>query len=218
MSQETEPSLSEYARFYGLSTDHLEYDPLVGLSKESDVHSHLKDPDGVFKIDDSLNIDLTELPVVGKDEAVILASIIESPYKTLTFDQDLEIDIHRVRNMKAELPMLTTDHEIDMLRFASPIVPDLAYEHLPLEIVDEEADEGLIWASRSRMLPDEYMIKAKEEQLEVSEEDVRYMYETLHWDTEGEEHPVFVAEHWTYKRVSIIRCEIPFKGLTEVLC
>ena len=211
MSQETEPSLSEYARSYGLSINHLECNPLGCLPKESDVHSHLDDPDGVFKIDDSLDVDLREVPLAGKDEAVLLTSIIKSPCKTLAFDQVLGIDAHRFRNMKAELPMLTTDHENDMLRFASPIVPDLAHEHLPREIIDEEADEGLAWASRSRMLPDEYMVKAKEEQLEISKEDVRYMHETLYWNATGEEHPVFVAEHCTYKKVCIVHCENPSK-------
>ncbi|KAL8825383.1 MAG: hypothetical protein Q9191_004451 [Dirinaria sp. TL-2023a] len=200
MSQETEPSLSEYARFHGLSIYHLDYNPLSGLSKESILQSHLKDPDRCFKIDSSLDVNLEERLQFGEDEALVLASLAENPRKIFAFDQDLEIDTHRVRNMKVEVPMLTTDHEIDMLHFASPLVPDLAHEHLPFESVDDEADQGLFWPSQLYRLPDEYMTEAEKEQLEISKDDLMSMHETLHSKANEEEGLVFDPGDTTYKR------------------
>ena len=217
MSQGTEPSLSEYARFYGLSIGHLDYNPLLGLSKESVLHSHLEDPDGGFKIDESLDISLAERLQVGVDEAILLASVTASPPKAFVFDQDSEIDTHRVRNLKAEIPLLATDHEIDMQQFASPVVPDLVHEHLPLESVEDEADEGLAWPSRFYRLPEEYMIKAEKEQLEISEEVLRSMHETLHSKSKGEDHPSFEIENPTYKRVCIAYYHRRFLVLTASL-
>lgn len=203
MSQETEPSLSEYARFYGLSIDHLEGNPLADLVVDNYLHDELEDPEDVFKIDDVVDVNLTERLEAGEDEAALLAFIKNVSYGSLTFDHDLKLDTHRIRNMKAELPILSTDQETDMLDFAAPVVPDLANEHLPFESVDEEADEGLTWPSHYFSLPNEYMAKVKNEVLEMSEGLVRYMQETLNFSAD-EALPTFDVEVSNYKRVSVI--------------
>ena len=81
--------------------------------------------------------------------------------------------------MKLELPLLTSDHEIDMQRFVRVMIPDLANEHLPLESLNEEADEGLSWPSRYTALPDIYSRKSTDEKLDVSPVVLSYMANTL---------------------------------------
>ena len=69
--------------------------------------------------------------------------------------------------MKLELPMLSTDHELDMSEFAKSVIPDLINEHLPLESLDEEADEGMSWPSAFTDLLDDVFQRFKAEKVVV---------------------------------------------------
>ena len=177
MSQDIEPSLSEYARFYGLTIDHLESGPLAALSLSHGLFDQFRDEDTLFNIDSMPEpiVNLDEKLLAGQDAALLLASITEVSRQNQSFSEITQLSPHRVRDMKIETPMLVTDHESDMRAFREPMVPDLANEHLPLESLDEESDEGPTWPSACQELPDRYIQIAREERLELSIDALRYL-------------------------------------------
>ena len=204
MSQDVEPTIIEYARFHGLVRDHRESPPLERLDLSEDLGSSLEDPPELFHID----LAKVQLPqerwAVDAGAASLLSSIVESaqdppPYS----DEELGIDRHRVRRMKQELPLLRSDHELDILRFRAPIVPDLENEFLPLETVDVEEDEGVEWPSSYYALPDEFTKKARSEKIEVSQDGFLYLQQTLKYDFEGLEHGTFEYDDSPYKKVEL---------------
>ena len=201
MSQDIEPSLTEYARYYGLTIHHLEGNPLAGLATASDTIDHWEDGQDLFRIDDTRDVLPNEKFLAGKDEALLLGSIMKASQHISVSDEDAWVNTHRIRNRKVELPLLATDHESDMQAFAYPVVPDLANEHLPLESLDVEADEGLMWPSGCWTLPDKFMREAKKEELEVSVDVLRYLQASLFLDSTPETQFLFEGEVLNYVRV-----------------
>lgn len=198
-----EPSIIDYARFHGLIQNHLLPPPLQGLNSPENLDSFLDDPPGLF------HIDLTQVKVpeerlaLDAGAASLLSSIAESvKHSPSHSDQDLGIDRHRVARMKHELPLLRSDHEIDLSQFTSPIVPDLENEFLPLETLDVEEDEGIEWPPSYYALPDEYERKSKSEKIAVSEDDLLYLQQTLKLHLEDVEYGAFEVDDSTYKRVN----------------
>jgi len=202
MSQDMEPSLSEYARFYGLTTSHLDSNPLAGLAITHDLTERLEDDPELFTVDDAKDIDLNEKLFFGKQEALVLGCITETTQQDWDLDESSWLNPYRVRNMKMEIPMLKTNHEGDMRAFRCPIMPDLANEHLPLESLDDEADEGLTWPSSCQKLPDLYMRAAEKERLDVSIDELNYLQASLSLDSASELSLSFEGSGLEYARVS----------------
>ena len=185
MSQEAEPSIIDYARFYGLTRDHLEDDPLDQFAPSYDYIAQLEDTSDLFQIRaDSVKVPSERL-VFDEDAASLLASVIAFTQQPLPQNSEYDkIDVHRVQRMKHELPLLRSDPETDLLHFAPRIVPDLENEFLPLETVDEEADEGLNWPKRCYTLPGEYAEKFKAEKLEVTSDAFAFLQSALNFHRE----------------------------------
>ena len=194
MSIDHELQLSEYARFYGLTADHLKGNPLAALAISDNLFVGSEDDHDLFSIGENLPVDLDEKLVTGKHEALLLNSIREPLEDTLVFDEEPQLNTHRFGKIKVELPLLKTDHESDMRIFQEPVVPELANEHLPLEILDEEADEGLMWPTVYQELPEQFMLEAKKEQLDMTLDVMEYLQASLaknsvldtQWSSEGE--------------------------------
>lgn len=210
MSQhvESEPRIIDYARFYRLAQDHLETSPLQAFTLPESLGSFLDDPPEL------VHIDLTKVKVHVPEErlaldvgaASFLSAIPESlNISPLLSDQDLGINRHRVRRMKYELPLLRSDHELDVLRFATPIVPNLQEEFLPLETVDVEEDEAFEWPSSHYALPDEFTKKSRSEKFEASKDDFLYLQQTLDFHLKDGEHEMFEADDLPHKMVSPVR-------------
>ena len=202
MSQDVDPPIIDYARFYGLACNHRELSPLQGLTLPENLGSFLDDPPELFHIDLS-NIKVPEERLaIDAGAASLLSSIAESAkHPPSHSDQDLGIDRHRVRGMKQELPLLRSVHELDVLRFAAPIIPDLKNEFLPFETVDIEEDEAFEWPSSYHALPDEATKKLESEKLEVSKDDLQFLQHTLKSQFESVEHEAFEVDDLPYKRV-----------------
>ncbi|KAL6719367.1 hypothetical protein ACLMJK_003606 [Lecanora helva] len=187
MSQE-EPSIIDYARFHGLVRDHLEDDPLQQHAPSVDIISSFDDSADLFQIcNDSVKVPDERL-TFDQGAASLLSSVLalaqhpHSPHK-----EDDDLDTHRVRRMKHDVPLLRSDPKIDQLRFAPRIVPNLEHEFLPMETVDEEADEGVGWPSRCYSLRDEYAKKSKTEKLEVTSDALAFLQATLRSHQQDEE-------------------------------
>ena len=202
MSQDVDPPIIDYARFYGLACDHRQLSPLAGLTLPENLGSFLDDPPELVHIDLS-NVKVPEERLaIDAGAASLLSSIAESAKHSPSHsDHDLGIDRHRVRNLKHELPLLRSDHELDVLRFAHPIIPDLKNEFLPFETVDIEEDEAIEWPSSYHALPDEATKKSESEKIEVSKDDLLFLQHTLKSQFESVEHLAFEVDDLPYKRV-----------------
>ena len=205
MSQEFEPSMLEYARFYGLTRNYLEDDPLQHLAAPHDIYPGLEDNDDLFQI----RADAVKIPderlTIDEDAASLLSSVLALAQQPPSRNgDDYEIDTRKVQRMKVEVPLLRTDPEVDLLHFAQKIVPDLANEFLPLETVDEEADEGLDWPSWCHNLPEELTRKLKAEKLDVTNDALVALQEalTIHDGSDG----IFEDVELPYTKVCAASC------------
>ena len=190
-----------YARFHGLSYDYLLDDPLANL----------KQPDGFLQqfegtLDDLDNSELNnghlnEKLSFGKEPISLLAAITVPAKQSMYFDEDQDIDPHRFQKLKQELPMLRTDHELDMRNFAPQIIPNLVHEFLPLERVDEEADEGLKWPVKYSALPEEFASKFQSERLQVPVNVLVYLKNTLKLNDEDRNFELQDDQVLTYRKV-----------------
>ena len=201
MSQEAEPSLIEYARFHGLSKDYLEHHPLEGIAPPLDFLSQLEDSPDLVHIEPGDFKLPKERLTVDAGAASLLAEVAALAKPVIRSDEDDGLNLHRFRNLKLELPLLRTDHELDMLRFAPQVVPDLEHEFLPYETVDEEADEGLTWPSRCHELPSLYWKKVESEKLQVSRDALQFLQQSLQYHLEGGNHEAFEVDDIPYERV-----------------
>ncbi|KAI9679385.1 MAG: hypothetical protein M1817_005407 [Caeruleum heppii] len=144
---EQEPSLIEYARFHGLTSNHLAVDPLSSASLQPPWTSLIAaqdDPPDPPTLDSLASTASHERLSVGRDAVLLLASsrrppshIDEHNIHTLTYQ--------RIQDAKVELPLLATDHESDLYAFGPQIVPDLHHHGLPLENLQQDEDEGMSW-------------------------------------------------------------------------
>lgn len=194
----------EYARFYGLAHDHRGVCPLANLGhREDSFLEQLEDLPDDFPLDE-FNRRLSSETLSFSKDAFMTLSFIKRPLseETQSFNEDLGLDIHRCRNLKHELPLVRTDHELDMIAFGKRIVPDLENECLPMEMVDEEADEGFTWPSKYLTLPDEFAASYESEALAVSSEALIHLRDVLSLAGEIENHEWF-DEVVSYKRVRI---------------
>ncbi|KAL8853265.1 MAG: hypothetical protein Q9221_001876 [Calogaya cf. arnoldii] len=183
MSTETEPSVLDYARYYGLSQNHLEVDPLQqALLPPPAEHQPPLQPDTEtpwLQLSPSITTPPPERLTAVKAASALLAVTDPKQYDDPGFDPVDLLPIHRIRHHKVELPLLRSDHEMDMLGFLHPIEPNLAEEFIPLEKVDNEQDEGLGWPSYCYAWPGVYFRKAQNEKLELTRDVFAYMKAAL---------------------------------------
>ena len=218
MTEEDEPSLLEYARFHGLTIDHRSINPLEYCSLETG----LAEPE-LIEAEDSDLFEITagqtepphEKLTIGKDALALLSSV-SKPQSLELDDQFLPPKTHRIQDLKMELPLLRTDHELDMLEYPHRLVPDLAHEHLPFEKVEDEQDESLEWPSSYHKLPQEMDARCASEKLVISKDTIIFLQEALnHLGPDGKP-PRFDDELKPYKRVRVFQCSTS-KSLTTSL-
>ena len=193
MEDYLEPSIEEYARFHGLTRDHLQPHPLLRMNEISDVWQQMQYSSDVFQITPEIATLPVERLAIGPEAASFLASIGPQTYKGLPSPlcASDKIDTNRRRHLKHELPLLLRDHDHDLWLFARRIEPDLENEFLPCEALDEEADEALTWPAQTHLLPDAQWTKACLEKLAVSADDLIFLQKTLKWHTDSGEHKTF---------------------------
>lgn len=85
---------------------------------------------------------------LDKDAAVLLRTVISVPSVLASGALLKDKELRRTRALKQELPMLSTDNELDLLGFGSMAMPDLQRSKIPSEVVDEDNDEGWQWPEK----------------------------------------------------------------------
>ena len=230
MSQQAAPSIHEYALFHGLVQDHKANAPLALIlpPDECTFQKALEEPQEGYThasslcLGDTTHLELensrcpacfteatnafriitqSERMFIDARTASVLASISQSVSTSSSFDEVLQLDNKRHRRLKHELPLLSTDHGCDVQEFSRPFTPDLENEFLPLETLDEEADEGLAWPSSCLNLPQELWQGLLTEKLEVSAEALRLVFEVANHSGRVE---MFQVEDYTFEKVCLL--------------
>ncbi|MCJ1399854.1 hypothetical protein MMC11_003057 [Xylographa trunciseda] len=199
MWPDKEPSILEYARFHDLTVNYRESNPLSILSEALPAPLRI-DESGLVEITKDLRTIASERLEFGKGAVIYLASIINASSYLPRAYNDLLPKNHRIRDLKLEPPLLQSDHELDMQQFGARVVPDLKKEHLPLERVNDERDEGLGWPSSYAELPAKVSARSLVEKLSISKDVLLYLRDTLQWQQVGQEQPRYDSEIKQYRR------------------
>ena len=158
-------SAIEVARYYGLATDYRATNPLEDFGPPDGFQAQLEDPSDVFSINDSIRPPEERLHI-GPEAVAFLSSVTKPPPRAKAqFEKCPRVP--QVRDLKQELPILSSDPELDLLDFRRPVAPDLKNEFLPFESVDEENDEGFTWPSKYLGLVDQIWKSIESEKLDI---------------------------------------------------
>ncbi len=175
--EEEEPTILEYARFHHLARDHCAIHPLnfSGMPRLSqNFLLDLADPEGAPEVSLPPTTVENERLLFGRDEAMLLRSLITPPEES-ALDKSMALDHKRNQRRKLELPLLKTDHELDVRSFGQRITPDFRSLNLPFERVDEENDEGLSWPKSTHRLPKELFSNEENGKLQYSRESFLFL-------------------------------------------
>ena len=180
-----EPPILKYARFHGVASDHFAADPNSYLQFPSagDMSTQFDDPNETTQVEDTRSLlaeKINEKLDIGKCEALLLSSVISARFLPESTDSEhgwdsVLPDYLSGRRMKAELPILRTDHELNMLSFRAQISLDHIDLDLPLEFIDDEQDEGLEFPSYCQGLPGQMQERTANEKLDCTRETLRFL-------------------------------------------
>ncbi|KAL8948490.1 MAG: hypothetical protein Q9222_005333 [Ikaeria aurantiellina] len=198
MSEGAEPSLVEYARFYGLSHNHLEINPLELVPPPEDISIGIEDGSEWAQFNPGINFPPPERLVAVREASTLLAVTNPKLYEGSAFEGYDPLPSYRIRKLKYELPLLRSDHEADMINFVHHVEPNLAEEFIPSEKVDDELDEGMKWPSHYNELPQIYRQKAQGEKLEVAKDIFQYISNVL--DPRTYDGQVSFASDWPIRK------------------
>lgn len=191
----------EYARLHGLARNYLVMNPLVNQGQVEDCLGPDEDLAGIPPINEFSGQPLVEKLAFSKDALRLLESATKSAQGDETISHDFVFDSHRIRSMKQEIPEIRTDHELDMMDFGRPFMPDLQNNYMPMILIDEEADEGLTWPLRYKTLPDEFTKRSDSESLAVPSDALAFLRDTLQL-SKGRKGPEFPDDKvLTYTKV-----------------
>ncbi|RFU32900.1 hypothetical protein B7463_g3463, partial [Scytalidium lignicola] len=177
----------EYALLNGLALNYLSSSVpsahLRELQKNIPPTSDNQDLDQVTITHPSISPDVDPYLTVSREVLTLLTSIEKANCDPDNLDDFvlplLEESI--VRRSRIDSPLLRSDHEADYREFACKhdFEIDLADIKLPMEIVDEDKNEGLIWPSRYANLSFGIIEDLKEEKIIVMRDTLRYLQTTL---------------------------------------
>jgi hypothetical protein len=169
-----------YARHYGLSKIYYS-EPVYDCSLFAQAELTF-DRDPCAPSDDSITNKVNALTkerlTVSKDAALLLQAVHE--LQKPPSNELLITDRHRwMLSLKQEAPVLATDNELDLLNFGSVLIPDFENLNIPLELVDQECDEGLEWPTKYLSYPAQVNQQIKAEKLGVSTEVLLHLQDAV---------------------------------------
>jgi len=137
---------------------------------------------------------------VNRDAVLLLKTIYtyqEEPSSS-RFQTD---DRNCTLNLKHELPVLQSDHDVDLLNFGSVVPPDLRNLKIPSELVNEQNDESFEWPAIYLTYLVQCDAQVKTEKLAVSRITLLHLQEAIRdaYVPEGSE--VLEAEDKIFNRV-----------------
>jgi hypothetical protein len=191
MNEEEQLALLDYARFHGLASDHRAVPPLLSSSIPSlprDSSLQLADPQGVPHLEQLDAFSTRERLFLDREAATLLSTCMWNVKHELTL-KDLSIFTgnRRGKGLRIELPILRTDHELDMRSFGRQVVTGSLSDNIPLEEVNQQNDEGILWPLASLDLPRQFNEKLRNEKLEVSKDAILYLQSIIKGGDHAEE-------------------------------
>ncbi|KAI4646835.1 hypothetical protein J4E93_005059 [Alternaria ventricosa] len=176
----SEPSVLEWARAQGVCVNYqTELLQIRHLQSPSDdeFDRHLHEPSDAT-IDTAVSGLVKEKLTVNKDTALLLKAA-HALQDELASDPTVTNGWTRRRNLHQELPVLRSDHELDLLDFGDTAVPDFKNLQIPSEITVEENDEGFGWPARYLTYSAKCDAQVKAEKLAISREVLVYLQDTV---------------------------------------
>lgn len=152
MSDSLEPTIIEYARFHGLIKDYQTLNPLTILPEPDSRAPSLEERKESANIESLQASLVNEKLAINKEAVKLLSSCTAAPDIRSWDNEELLGPRYHAYKQRLEVPILLTDHELDVQRFGQRIEPDLAGFNLPYERIDEQHDEGFTW-------PEEYYVR-----------------------------------------------------------
>jgi hypothetical protein len=216
---EPEPSIVEYARFYGISIDHNaafpaqdELDDLLQTTPaelENDARLPQLQPVEIEPPEDRITLE--------KEGAKAIREADTGPLEHAEYQKLLRRlcrERKRTPKLKCELPLLKTLHEVDYQEFKQTIEKgrevDLdQLKTLPFEPLDDEKDEGLEFPSMYHDVPAVLLKQAEKEKIGVSKDAMLVLACALKNDWSEEDNKKLLMSQITYKRVWLHKC-LPF--------
>jgi hypothetical protein len=196
-----EPSVLEYAREQGICVDYTT--DLPRLLDQRTAFECINDRDSHDQFDDELANAATAAEELTKQKlglnregALFLKSTLALQGPLDSDPLDVVGSQQWIRDMKQELPVLQTDAELDMLSFGTKIEPDFKdiQQRLPLEILDEENDEGLDWPAKYPSYPLRYDTTIRNERFAVTKEAMTFLQDALNDECTPEDSAIFMVE------------------------
>ena len=177
MAEDLEPTVLEYARLHCLTIDYLAINPLDKFEGGAE---------DVALLDDSHLQQLTDLPYPEKERIgatknalSLLSTVFKQPERMTDMEIYCSPNLRRTRDLKVELPMLHTDHEIDMINFSQRLMPDFTNLHLLPERTNENLDDCLAWSLDDLGLPSKLNDRIVSERPSFPRASLLYLQELL---------------------------------------
>ncbi|KAF2671752.1 hypothetical protein BT63DRAFT_437704 [Microthyrium microscopicum] len=212
-----------FAQKYGLTRDYLSCPPLDDLAEnkvfwavgeESTADEEL----GwairrFFDVKDGDECWMKEMLGVDRGAMRMLQDVIVQPGEFPVFEMgpaDHKMVARRKEEeRRLEVPLLSTDDELDLLRFSRLQKPFLENMALPFAPVDVELDEGMEWPESWQTLPEEKMAEISGEKLKVYKEGMMFLMETQQDGWVEKDGYKMMNPVVTYKRSTRVRSITP---------
>jgi hypothetical protein len=175
-----EPSILEWARAQGICVNYkteLLHTGKLQAPSNDDYDQHLHDPSDTT-IANAVSALTKERLTVNTDTALLLKAA-QSLQEETVADLPAIDSWKRIRDLKHELPVLRSDHELDLLNFGNIAVPDFKDLQIPSETVAQENDEGFQWPTQYLTFPAQCDEQVKAEKLAISREVLVYLQDTI---------------------------------------
>lgn len=181
----------QYARHHNLCKDYTaELLPLadIGLPDGTiDLDNQDLGGPSLASIINALRVLTKERLTVSRDTALLLKavhSLQEAPTET-------NVATNRRawrRSLERELPVLSSDHELDLLKFGDTKLPDFRNLRLPSELIEDENDEGFQWPLKYLNYPAQCDNQVRAEKLTVSRQVLVHLQHAIRDDYMPEDH------------------------------
>jgi hypothetical protein len=175
-----EPSMLTWARAQGICVNYkteLLHAGKLHAPPSDDYDQHLQDPSDTT-IANAVSALIKERLTVNTDAALLLKATHSLQEATVTDAPTID-SWKRIRDLKHELPVLRSDHDLDLLNFGNIAVPDFRDLQIPSDTVVQDNDEGFEWPTKYSIFPAQCDAQVKAEKLAISREVLVYLQDTI---------------------------------------
>ncbi|KAB2570215.1 hypothetical protein DBV05_g11141 [Lasiodiplodia theobromae] len=169
-------SILEYARFHRICRDYARSDPLdPRYLPQAPIFllQDLTDPPGCSRIQPNEAPDTSERLEIDAAAVNVLKTV--SALQNHRPVTEAYSNPRLVRHLKVETPLLNTDHELDSIRFRKRDNLRLTDVKLPIELTDDEKDEGLSWPSHCHGFSEQFYREIESDRIEVQKQALLYL-------------------------------------------